>query len=474
MHPSRQRGPMRSRRAPLFVASLGLAAMLAADALPPPAHAEPRPRPASAASAMSMVDPIGSFAPMLERVIPGVVSVLVVGETLVPSELRAPAPFPEPMRTPYRSGGSGVIVDAAAGIVITNNHVVAGAIRLEVGLADGRRYAARLLGRDAGSDIAVVKIEAANLPSVAFGDSDKVRVGDVILAVGNPFGLESTATLGIVSALMRTGVGHEAFEDFMQIDAAINPGNSGGALVDVHGRLVGINTAGPGDAGRASGIGFAIPINMARAIAAELVKSGKVRRGSPGLVVEDLPREEVERLAMRVTRGARIVQVITGSPAEAAGIKVGTIVRGISGKPVRSALEFATRVSTVPIGTELEIETYAEGGPRSFKVAAADVRFDSEAREVPPGLGALSGVRVGDIGLGHPLLGEVRGVEVRAVPAGSGAEGLGLRPGDVLTSVDGASTYSGDDLFRRLSQTGMQYRLAIVRAGQPAWIRVVR
>ena len=256
--------------------------------------------------------PISSFAPILEKVIPAVVTIRVTGETLKPVEFLSRKDGQETAaaeKETFRAGGSGVIVDAGNGYILTNNHVIENATRIEVGLSDGRRMLAKLIGRDIGTDVAVIKVEEPNLPSVAVGNSDQVRVGDVIMAVGNPFGLESTATLGIISALMRTEVGHEAFEDFMQIDAQINPGNSGGALVNINGELVGINTAVAGGPDRNVGIGFAIPINMAEAVKSELIAHGRMRRGSLGLVVEDLVPEAAPASMIGPKRGAVITRV---------------------------------------------------------------------------------------------------------------------------------------------------------------------
>ncbi|NJO21965.1 MAG: trypsin-like serine protease, partial [Sphingomonadales bacterium] len=251
-------------------------------------------------------------------------TIRVVGETYKQVEFLPPQAKGESnalQKETFRAGGSGVIVDAGNGYILTNNHVIENATRIEVGLSDGRRMLARLVGRDIGTDVAVVKVEETNLPSLAVGNSDEVRVGDVIMAVGNPFGLEGTATLGIVSALMRNEVGHEAFEDFMQIDAQINPGNSGGALVNIKGELVGINTAVAGGPDRNVGIGFAIPINMAKVVKGELIAHGRMRRGSLGLLVEDLAPEAAPASMIGPKRGAVITRIISNSPGEKAGLK---------------------------------------------------------------------------------------------------------------------------------------------------------
>ena len=436
--------------------------------------------PASPAMAMTMLDPVGSFAPMLERVIPAVVTILVTGETLQPVDLkprgadgRVP-PLAQPVREPFRSGGSGVIVDPERGHILTNNHVIADASRIEVSLSDGRRLPARLIGRDAGTDVAVIEVTEPDLPGLPIGDSDKARVGDVVLAVGNPFGLESTATLGIVSALMRTSVGHEAFEDFMQIDAPINPGNSGGALVNVRGELIGINTAGPGDGGRATGIGFAIPINMARIIKGALIENGRMRRGSPGLIVEDLSPETMAVMGKRPTRGVRIVEVSAGSSAAAAGVQTGGIVTSISGKPVRTAGEFDTRVATVAAGTELAVTINRDGKETVHRLVASEITLEPVPVELPTDLGSIAGAVVGDIRLGNPLFGTLRGAQVLRVPAGTAAYASGLEPGDVIVAIDAAGIRTTEDLLRVANRSPMQYRVKIMRGATPAWVRVSR
>jgi serine protease DegQ len=426
------------------------------------------------------LDPVGSFAPVLDRVIPAVVTVLVTGETrrgneMGPRKADGQAPtFPKADRMPFRAGGSGVLIDPANGHILTNHHVVADATTIEVSLSDGRRMPAKLVGQDSGSDLAVLEVPVRGLAGIKVGDSDKVRVGDVVLAVGNPFGLEGTATLGIVSALMRSGIGHEAIEDFMQIDAAINPGNSGGALVNVRGELIAINTAGSADPGRGNGIGFAIPVDLAKAIKAELIAHGRMRRGSIGVAVEDLSRERSKQLAMRVTRGATIVAVSPGGPAQAAGLEVGDIVLEISGKPVRSAAEFETRIASVPVGARLDIGAARGTSEVRRMVTAGDPKAVQMGEPLPAGIGQLAGALVRDIRVGNPLFGRRRGVEVTAVPQSVPAYATGLAAGDVIVEIDGTPVRGQDDLLRLISRTGMQYRVGIVRGEEPAWFRVTR
>ena len=364
--------------------------------------------------------PISSFAPILEKVIPAVVTIRVTGETLKPVEFLSRKDGQETAaaeKETFRAGGSGVIVDAGNGYILTNNHVIENATRIEVGLSDGRRMLAKLIGRDIGTDVAVIKVEEPNLPSVAVGNSDQVRVGDVIMAVGNPFGLESTATLGIISALMRTEVGHEAFEDFMQIDAQINPGNSGGALVNINGELVGINTAVAGGPDRNVGIGFAIPINMAKVVKSELIAHGRMRRGALGLVVEDLDARGCACLDDRSQARSGDHASCFGSPAEKAGLKAGDIVVGVGAKPVRGAAEYTTRVVTLPIDAPVLLTTFVDGQKTQRSLRATEMVTVPVEHTISRDAGSISGAALGDILPGNPLYGDVRGTQVLKVPA---------------------------------------------------------
>lgn len=431
----------------------------------------------SVAPATAMFDTAGSFAPMLARVLPAVVTILVTSETPQPVDFLArngdgslPRP-PAAKKVTSRSGGSGVIIDRARGHILTNSHVIEDAVRIEVVLSDGRRMLARVVGQDVATDIAVIEVAERNLPELPVGDSDRMRVGDLVAAIGNPYGLEGTATFGIISALMRTD---GAFEDFMQIDAIIHPGNSGGALVNAQGELIGINTAGSGERGKGAGIGFAIPINMAKVVKAELIANGRMKRGSPGLVVEDLSHETMTAMKSALTRGAVILEVVPGSPAAKAGIKPGGVVVSVAGKPVRNAREFKTRIGTVPAGTVLPIVIHADGTDATYRLPSVDVALKPAEVEVPKGAGGLAGALVADINLGNPLYGLMRGIQVSKVPDGSPAYATGLASGDVIAGLDGGSVQNMDDLWRHLAGAGMQYRVKIIRNGTTGWLRVAR
>ena len=396
----------------------------------PPAHA----------SKAEEIQPMPSLAPLVQRVGAAVVSVSVTGHVAVATNPLLNDPFfrrffdiPEGGETreqEYHAAGSGVIVDADEGYVLTNNHVVDHADRLTVTLSDGREFNAEVLGTDPEADLAVMRIPAKNLKALPMGDSDSLRVGDYVVAMGNPFGLDQTVTSGIVSAIGRTGLGLEGYENFIQTDASINPGNSGGALIDLRGELVGINTAILGPAGGSVGIGFAIPSNMARSIMEQLIEHGEVRRGQLGVLVQDLSTDVAEAMNLDVRSGAIVARVEPGSAAERAGLKVGDVIVGVDGKPVRGAADLRSKIGLKEIGSEIRVEALRDGKAMTFT-----------ARLAPREVERLSGEKV-DSRLAGVELGVTReseagaGVEVLRVDTDSRAYEAGLRRGDVITSVD--------------------------------------
>ena len=319
---------------------------------------------------------VPTLAPIIESVTPGVVNIAVRGR--VPLEknplFRDPffrryfgLPEQQPQRQ-FQAVGSGVIVDAERGYVLTNNHVVAKADQITVGLRDGRRLKAKLIGTDPEADIAVLQIPPENLVAVPLGDSDKLAVGDYVIAIGNPFGLGQTVTSGIVSALSRSGLGIEGYEDFIQTDASINPGNSGGALISLRGKLVGINTAIVGPAGGNVGIGFAIPVNMAREIMDQIVKFGEVRRGQIGVLVQDLTPDLAEELNVSSRTGSVIVQVMPGSAADKGGLQRGDVILAVNGVPVRNASHLRNKIGLVRIGQTVALRVARAGKERTVTV----------------------------------------------------------------------------------------------------------
>jgi Do/DeqQ family serine protease len=322
--------------------------------------------------------PIQSLAPVVSRITQGVVGISVRGRVREDNPLLQDPMFrrffnmQQPIERETQATGSGVIVDAAQGYVMTNAHVVENANSIEVTTKDNRRLKAKLVGRDPDTDIAVLQLSANNLTAVPIGDSDRLQVGDFVLAIGNPFGLGQTVTSGIISALGRNP-GIEGYEDFIQTDASINPGNSGGPLVDLQGRVVGINTAILAPSGGNIGIGFAVPINMARQVMDQLIRYGEIKRGRIGVAIQDLTPDLAQALGTRYTQGAVIARVEPGSPAERAGLRTNDLVVAINGAPMRSGTELRNRVGLSRIGDEVELTVERGGSERNVTVRIEQV-----------------------------------------------------------------------------------------------------
>lgn len=324
-----------------------------------------------------------TIAPMLEAVTPAVVNIAVTSRAPQVDNPLLRDPFfrrffnipDQPPERVQSSAGSGVIVDARQGYVITNHHVVENAQQITVTLKDRRRFRAKLVGSDAATDIAVLKIEADRLTALPMGDSDRLKVGDFVVAIGNPFGLGQTVTSGIISALGRSGLRVEGYEDFIQTDASINPGNSGGALVNFSGELIGINTAIIGPAGGSVGIGFAVPTGIVRAVMEQIVEFGAVRRGRLGVAIQDLTPDLAESLNVSGNiadgGGAVIAQVEPGSPADKAGLKSGDVVVAVDGKPILSGTALRNRVGLVRTGTPMQVTLLRGGSQRTVTVRTA-------------------------------------------------------------------------------------------------------
>ena len=317
---------------------------------------------------------IPTLAPLVREVTPAVVNISVQGKVREDNPLYKDPFFreffdlPKQLEKEVSASGSGVIVDAERGYVLTANHVVAQISTAQITTKDGRRFSAKLVGRDPATDIAVLQVQGAGgLHSIPMGDSDRLEVGDFVIAVGNPFGLGQTVTSGLVSALGRTGLGKQGYEDFIQTDAPINPGNSGGGLIDLKGELIGINTAIISPGGGNVGIGFAVPINMARQVMEQIVQSGRVQRGRIGVSIQDLPPAGRKGR----TEGAVIAEVIGGSPAEKAGLRKGDIVVKADGAVIRSAAQLRNKVGLTPVGKAVRLTVEQDGAAREVSIVVA-------------------------------------------------------------------------------------------------------
>ncbi|MGD8525317.1 MAG: DegQ family serine endoprotease [Thioalkalispiraceae bacterium] len=383
-----------------------------------------------------------SLAPMLDEVTPAVVNIATQGRVQVQQNPLLNDPFfrrffdvPEqPRHRKTQSLGSGVVVDAKNGYIITNNHVIDKADEISVTLRSGEILKARLIGTDPDTDVAVIQVESDKLTEVPLGNSDRLRVGDFAIAIGNPFGLGQTVTSGIVSALGRSGLGIEGYEDFIQTDASINPGNSGGALVNLRGELIGINTAIFSRSGGNIGIGFAIPINMVKDVMQQLVKHGEVRRGRLGAQAQDLTPQLAKAFNLKYRRGAIITQVVKGSAADKAGLKAGDIVTQINGKRVKDADTLRNAVGLLRVGEQVKLEILREGSKRTLSASVEEPKLTQQGGDK---LHAhLQGAQLADIVEGSALFGQVEGIVVSGVAASSPAWRAGLRKGDVIVSAN--------------------------------------
>jgi len=404
--------------------------------------------------------PVPSLAPMLKRVSPAVVNIATRGTVQEQNPLFNDPFFRRffdvpntPREREFQSAGSGVIVDARNGYIITNAHVVENATEITVQLLDNRSLTAKVVGSDAGSDIAVVKVQATNLTQIPIADSDLTEVGDYVVAIGNPFALGHTVTSGIVSALGRSGINPEGYEDFIQTDASINPGNSGGALVNLNGELVGINSAILSRTGGNIGIGFAIPSNMMKIVMNQLIKYGAVKRGVLGVNIQSLTPDIAKSMELPDNvQGALVSQVVEGSAAEKAGIKAGDVITAVNSKPVKDAASLRNSIGMMSIGEKVDIALLRDGKPRRI---TATVSERDEAAEAKAGTHAgLEGAALVDAQGG--------GVLVRAVADGSPAAQRGLRVNDVILAV-GRTRVANLAEFQRATQGAEAFVLQIKR-----------
>ena len=425
-----------------------------------------------------------SLAPMLEKATPAVVNIATEGRVQLRQNPLLEDPFfrfffdipNQPMEQKTQSLGSGVIVDDARGLVLTNNHVIANADQITVKLKDGRKFEAKKVGADPETDIAVIRIPSKGLKALPLADSNKLRVGDFVVAIGSPFGLGQTVTSGIVSALGRSGLGIEGYEDFIQTDASINPGNSGGALVNLDGELVGINTAIFSQSGGNIGIGFAIPINMARQVMDQLVQHGEVKRGFLGAQLQDLDPELAEAFGLSEQEGAVLVSIVRGSPAERAGLQQGDVVLAVNGRAVRDAADLRNQVGLLPVGTRAVLDVVRKGtsGPKREQITAVVSEQTEEMAAAASSSSIrnprLSGATFGDIPGDSPAYGRIEGVAVFDVERGSRAWASGLRPGDIIDSVNQVPVSNMKEFLAKVGQAKSGLLLHVHRGDASAFM----
>ena len=418
---------------------------------------------------------IPTLAPLVKKVTPSVVNIAIKGRIAQEQNPLLNDPFfrkffnvPEtPAEREISAAGSGVIVDARQGFIVTNNHVVEHADEISVTLTDGRRLQAKRVGADPDTDVAIIKVPADNLVAIPLGDSDKLEVGDYVVAIGNPFGIGQTVTQGIVSALRRTGLGIKGYEDFIQTDAPINPGNSGGALVNLRGELVGINTAIVGPSGGNVGIGFAIPANMVREVMDQLVKYGEVRRERLGITVQDLTTDLAGAMGLPANQaGAVIANVEAGSAAEHAGLKTGDVITAIDNAPVRSASNLRNKIGLLRVGDVAELAVLRAGKSIAIRATVATpVQKLTQGGQINP---LLEGATFGPVTVDTSM----KGVEVISLQTGSKAARAGLRKGDIITSVN-QEEIAGPDEFAALAKASpKQLLLTLMRDGHTFFLVV--
>jgi serine protease Do/serine protease DegQ len=409
-----------------------------------------------------------TLAPMLTQVTPGVVNISVRQRAAQDNPLLRDPFFRRFFDLPERpqgqqSAGSGVIIDAARGLVLTNHHVIKDAQEIVLILKDRRQLKGQLVGSDPATDIALLRVPSEGLTAVKFGDSDELLVGDFVVAIGNPFGIGQTVTSGIVSALGRSGLGIEGYEEFIQTDASINPGNSGGALVNLRGELVGINTAIIGPSGGNVGIGFAVPSNMARQVMEQLLKHGEMRRGRLGVSTADLTPQNASELKASAAEGAVIVNVEPNSAAQKAGLRSRDVVLGFNGRPVRSGGDLRNRIGLTPIGEEVELRVLREGNPVMVRARIAEPFAGAKTAVAGDVVPQLAGSRVANIEPGMPLYGQIEGAVVTAVERDSAAHRNGLRAGDIVYGVNRRRVRNAQELLATLKGTETPWRMSILR-----------
>ena len=421
---------------------------------------------------------IPSLAPMLEKVTPAVVNIYTINQVRQNnSSLFEDRFLKEFFNSPgskankkNRAGlGSGVIIDSSKGLIITNNHVIAKATDIKVKLMDGREFKAEIVGTDPATDIAIIKINAKKLKSLKIANSNDLRVGDFVVAIGNPFGIGQTVTSGIISALGRSGLGIEAYEDFIQTDASINPGNSGGALVNLRGELIGINTAIIGSGGRnpgSIGIGLAIPTNLAINISEQILKFGKVKRGILGVAAQDLTPNLAKAFGLTVRSGVLITEIRKNSSASKAGLKTGDVITAVDGKKVNKANDLRNIIGLTPVGQSLKFTVLRNKKTEFVKIEISENKELANLKINP----RLEGISFKEIKKGMREYGIIEGLIVSTINKNSIAFRNGIRKNDIILSINNIAVKSIKDVHELSRKNKDQIVLNVRRGNRSAFI----
>lgn len=411
--------------------------------------------------------PNNSLAPMLQKVLPSVVNIraqIKIKDIATLNKMERNKQGTDgggAVPDKFLSVGSGVIMNASQGYILTNAHVIDEAERVTVALSDGRHYIAKIIGLDKPSDIALLQIQAKNLTAISVGNSTNLKVGDFVAAIGNPFGLSQTVTSGIVSALNRSTLGIENYENFIQIDAPINPGNSGGALVNTEGQLIGINTAILAPDRGSIGIGFAIPSNMAMSVMQQLIQYGNVRRGTLGVFAQDITPELANAFGLTLSKGAVIAQILLNSPAEKAGLQVGDVITTVNDVPVRTANDVVNAIGFLRVDSKAAITVLRKNKALTFKAILTDPKKRELANEqLDP---FLYGVGLKDFTAYSPIHGNVNGILIISIAEESNAWHAGLSVGDVITSANQKRVTSISELKNIVASTKDNLLLNVLR-----------
>lgn len=410
-----------------------------------------------------------SLAPMLEKTMPAVVSISVQGTHEIKSNV--PEAFrrffgnrqPQAQERPFKGVGSGVVINADEGYIVTNNHVVDNADDITITLTDGRQLKAKKIGSDESSDIALLQVEAKKLTELKIADSDALRVGDFTVAIGNPFGLGQTVTSGIVSALGRSGLNIENYEDFIQTDAAINSGNSGGALVNLRGELIGINTAIIGPGGGNVGIGFAIPSNMMENLINQIIEFGEIRRGKLGVSGRSVNSDIAEAMELETNQGGFVEQVMTDSAAEKAGIEAGDVITKINGKKIRTFEELRGKIGSLGAGKKVKLTVIRDGKQKTFTATLQKAENTNIAAENIHDM--LDGAKLENSS-------KIDGVEVTNIEENTKAQAIGLRKGDIITGVNKTRTNNIAELRSFFKDNKGVFALNIIRGNSSLYLMI--